>query len=72
MHSRKGNTHFIYLEETKDGNYQPERRGGNKAQDKRTDKRRVCIWIVLIRYEPGVYFSFSGFYVYLGYFSGYF
>lgn len=42
MHCGKGNTHFVYLEEVRDGNYQPEERRGNQTKAKRTGKS-LCL-----------------------------
>lgn len=38
MHRVKGNTHFIYLEETRGGSSQPEERRGNKTKAKGREK----------------------------------
>lgn len=53
MHCEKGNTHFIYLEQTRHENYQAERGGRNITKDERT-REKVWILFVFIRYEPVV------------------
>lgn len=55
MHCAKGNTHFIYLEETRHEKYQAEGRGRNITKDTRT-REKVWIQFVFIKYESAVLF----------------
>lgn len=55
MHCEKGNTYFIYLEETRHGNCHAEERRGNITKDKRT-RERGCAQFVFSKCEPLVLF----------------